>query len=194
MRHRLEGWRAVVLGFVLAALVALIFRREATIHDPASPPEVTAQDTRVRTTATSSHASALTPGDDAHERAIETTPLARASDRGRAAADPEREGARSHPLDDQRARLQHELQLVGALDDALDSLDTVRMRQLIEVYRSDHPAEPNGMREGYERLLECIEAPGEQARERALRYYERSRASTLRRYVRRHCFESEQGS
>lgn len=96
-----------------------------------------------------------------------------------------------HPLDGERAVLQRELQLIGALNDALDLRDVRRMRELIESYRALDPDDVNAMQEGYERLADCLEFPGEGAREEAKIYYDAQRASTLRRFVRRVCLEPE---
>jgi hypothetical protein len=84
-------------------------------------------------------------------------------------------------------------QLLGALNDALDQSDPVRMRDLIDRYDEAEPDDTQQLREGYERIADCLQARDAQARTdtraNAQRYYDQARASTLRRSVRRHCLE-----
>lgn len=94
-----------------------------------------------------------------------------------------------HPLDDARKRLADEQRLIGALNDAMDLADPKPMRPLIASYRVLMPRDENKLAEGYERIADCLEDPSAAHREAAQEYYDRERASTLRRYVRRHCFE-----
>lgn len=103
-----------------------------------------------------------------------------------------REHETAHPTDGERARLQYELQLVGALNDALDCGDAHHLRTLVELHRRHDPRDLERMQEGYTRLADCLEFKGEAAREAGARFYEQARASTLRRFVRRICLE--QGS
>lgn len=94
-----------------------------------------------------------------------------------------------HPLDEARRALAFEQQLIGALNDAMDLSDASAMRSLIARYREHVPADENKLAAGYERIADCLEQPGDTSRAAAHDYYDRERASTLRRYVRRHCFE-----
>ncbi|HET6332266.1 MAG TPA: hypothetical protein VFG30_03600 [Polyangiales bacterium] len=94
-----------------------------------------------------------------------------------------------HPITPEHERIQRELQLIQQLNDALDLRDAPHLRVLIADYAREYPDDPNAMRAGYERVADCIEEPGERTREAGRDYYERERASTLRRYVRRICLE-----
>lgn len=94
-----------------------------------------------------------------------------------------------HPITPERVQIQQRLQLVQALNDAYDRHDITSLRHLIERYRDADPQDENALRAGYERLADCLQYPGEESRASALAYYDRERASTLRRYVRRTCLE-----
>jgi hypothetical protein len=94
-----------------------------------------------------------------------------------------------HPITPEHERIQRELQLIQQLNDALDLRDAPQMRARIADYAREYPDDPNAMREGYERVADCIEDPGERTREAGRDYYDRERASTLRRYIRRICLE-----
>jgi hypothetical protein len=94
-----------------------------------------------------------------------------------------------HPLTPAHVRLQRELQLIGALNDAVDLADAARVRELVARYREHDPTDEHGLQVGYERIADCLERPGEATRALAQEYYDRERASTLRRYIRRHCLE-----
>lgn len=101
-----------------------------------------------------------------------------------------------HPFTPEREALQHELRIVGALQDALDLEDVPALRTLIDRYRAHVPADENKLAEGYARLADCLEVDHDQrelehdsVRAAALAYYENERASTLRRYIRRICLE-----
>ncbi|MET0385995.1 MAG: hypothetical protein ABW321_08560 [Polyangiales bacterium] len=97
----------------------------------------------------------------------------------------------SHPITPERVALQRELALVGALNDAVDLGDVVALRSLIARYHSEVPDDPNALGAGYARIADCLEQPGESSRAAARAYYDRERASTIRRYVRRACFANE---
>lgn len=95
----------------------------------------------------------------------------------------------AHPITAEHVQLQTELQLIGALNDALDLHDVSAMRRLITKYREHDPSDEHRLQAGYERIADCLQYPGAASRESAQRYYDQERASTLRRYVRRACFE-----
>lgn len=97
-----------------------------------------------------------------------------------------------HPITAEHQQIQRELRLIQALNDAVDLKDAAQMRVLIAAYAREYPDDPNVMRAGYERLADCLEDPGVRTREAARNYYERERASTLRRYVRRICLERDE--
>jgi hypothetical protein len=94
-----------------------------------------------------------------------------------------------HPITPERVEIQHRLQLVAALNDAVDRHDITSMRHLIERYRDADPEDENALRAGYERMADCLQYPGAASRANAQTYYDHERASTLRRYVRRTCLE-----
>jgi hypothetical protein len=62
-----------------------------------------------------------------------------------------------------------------------------------ERYDEAEPDDPQQLREGFERIVDCLAAQDLQARAdaraNAQRYYDQARASTLRRSIRRHCLE-----
>ena len=95
----------------------------------------------------------------------------------------------AHPITAEHVRLQTELQLIGALNDAVDLHDIGAMRRLIDKYREHDASDEHRLQAGYERIADCLQYPGTASRESAQRYYDQERASTLRRYVRRACFE-----
>lgn len=103
-------------------------------------------------------------------------------------AAPELDG-HPHPITAQHVKIQRELQLIQQLNDALDLRDARQLRSLIAEYSSEYPDDPNALRAGYERIADCLEVPGERTRDAGRDYYDRERASTLRRYVRRVCLE-----
>lgn len=107
----------------------------------------------------------------------------------RAANEPVEAGETPHPLDGERARIQHELQLIGALNDALDRGDAAHMRTLLALYREHDSNDVERLQEGYAVVADCLEKPGEASRRAAQAFYDEARASTLRRYVRRSCLE-----
>lgn len=98
-------------------------------------------------------------------------------------------GDHPHPLTPERRAIQRELQLVGALNDALDSSDPVALRAVLSEYVREFPDDPNALQPGYELIARCLENGPDTLRAAAEEYYARERASILRRYVRRHCLE-----
>jgi hypothetical protein len=94
-----------------------------------------------------------------------------------------------HPITPEREHIQRELQLVGALNDAVDLHDVSALRQLTARYREHEPDDANALGAGYALIADCLQFPGPETRSRAQRYYDLERASTLRRYVRRTCLE-----
>ena len=99
-----------------------------------------------------------------------------------------------HPITPEHEALRAELQLVAALNDALDLGDASGMRALIARYDAIAPEDPLRLAEGYERLADCLEARDPagraNARANAQHYYDDARGSSLRRYVRRLCLET----
>ena len=107
----------------------------------------------------------------------------------RPAAAPEPDTEHPHPLTAERERIQHENQLIGALNDAVDLHDISAMRRLIARYREHDPNDEQALQAGYERIADCLQYPGAASRASAQAYYDTQRASTVRRYVRRACLE-----
>lgn len=106
---------------------------------------------------------------------------------------PQRPALPAHPAADERELIQHEVALVGALNDALDLRDASRMRRLLEDYRAYHPTDDNQLQEGYERIADCLDSLDDESRAAAQTYYDDARASTLRRFVRRICLDTPEG-
>lgn len=94
-----------------------------------------------------------------------------------------------HPRTAERERIQHENQVIGALNDAVDLHDIAGLRRLIVRYRELDPSDEQGMQAGYAHIADCLQYPGQASRTSAQAYYDLERASTLRRYVRRACLE-----
>jgi hypothetical protein len=94
-----------------------------------------------------------------------------------------------HPITPAHQRIYRENNLIHALNGAMDLNDPAGMRRLIERYRQDYPEDANELQEGYALIADCLEQPNAATVERARHYYASETASTLRRYVRRHCLE-----
>jgi hypothetical protein len=95
-----------------------------------------------------------------------------------------------HPITPQHERIFRENNLVGDLNGAMDVKDVAGMRRLLRQYREEYPEDSHLLQDGYAIIAECLERPGPALRARAQRYYDDVLASTLRRYVRRHCLEA----
>jgi hypothetical protein len=94
-----------------------------------------------------------------------------------------------HPITAAHHRIYRENNLLHALNGALDVKDAAGMRRLLERYREDYPEDASQLQEGYALIADCLEQPDAATVERAQAYYASETASTLRRYVRRHCLE-----
>jgi hypothetical protein len=95
-----------------------------------------------------------------------------------------------HPLTDERARIHHENNLIQGLNDAMDSQDPDSLRQVLADYRRSHPEDPHRLQEGYALIADCLDDPGPASRVVGERYMKENRASTLRRFVERHCVKT----
>lgn len=113
-----------------------------------------------------------------------TVPRARAHDE-HAGHDHDRH---PHPITPEHVRIQNDNQMLGALNDATDLKDPARLRQLVEAWKAKHHDDPEKYAEAYTVIADCLEFPGDESRAKARRFYDENRASTLRRYIRRHCF------
>lgn len=97
-------------------------------------------------------------------------------------------GARHpHPLTPVHQRIFRENAILSALDGAVDAGDSVVLRQLNRQYREAYPEDPQQLQDGYDLIADCLERAEAAPRARAERYFAEQRASTLRRYVQRHC-------
>jgi hypothetical protein len=94
-----------------------------------------------------------------------------------------------HPHTPEHERIFRENNLVGALGGAMDQRDTAGMRQLLAEYRRDYPEDSHLLQQGFAVIADCIDHPGEASTAAARAYYDANKASNIRRYVRRHCFE-----
>ena len=109
---------------------------------------------------------------------------------GPRAGDPHEPGMFPHPLDDARARIDAENQLIQALNDAMSFRKVEEMRELLVAYRKLDPSDVDASQAGYEVIADCIEFPGEASLTAAHQFYDTERHSPLRRFVRRICFEN----
>jgi hypothetical protein len=103
--------------------------------------------------------------------------------------DPHEPGMVPHPLDEARARIATENQLLQALNDAMSFRRVKEMREGLVTYRELDPEDVERHQLGYEVIADCIEFPGEGSLTAARKFYETERHSPLRRFVRRVCFE-----
>ncbi len=83
--------------------------------------------------------------------------------------------------------MQAELAVFGALSDALSAEDPQRIRELVDQHRERFVDDPEHMRAGYSILADCLEFESAAVTARAQRFYDRERASTLRRKIRKTC-------
>jgi hypothetical protein len=94
-----------------------------------------------------------------------------------------------HPITPKHARIYRENRLIGAMNGALDVRDAAGLRKHLAIYRAEFPEDPHALTEGYAIIADCLDAAGEAAMDASRRYYAAQSASTLRRYVRRICWE-----
>jgi hypothetical protein len=94
-----------------------------------------------------------------------------------------------HPITPERIRIQHENQLVGAMNDAMDLEDGPGLRKILNEYEEQYPEDPSQLQEGYRIIAECLEHPSAEAKAAGQRYYDEERGSLLRVFVARHCLE-----
>ncbi|HYO96921.1 MAG TPA: hypothetical protein VER33_20560, partial [Polyangiaceae bacterium] len=99
-------------------------------------------------------------------------------------------GMLPHPITPQHERISRENRLVGDLNGAMDVKDVPGMRALLKQYRDEYPEDANVLQDGYAIIADCLEHPTAETRATAQRYYDAELASSLRRYIRRHCLEN----
>jgi len=91
-----------------------------------------------------------------------------------------------HPITPEHARIFRENATIQALNDAMDSKDAKTLRRFLTRYRLEYPEDAQQLQLGFELIANCLEArPG--YREAAQRYFDEETASSLRRFVLRHC-------
>jgi hypothetical protein len=102
---------------------------------------------------------------------------------------PPSEGDRPHPITPEHRRIFEENNRIGALNGAMDRGDFAALRRMNAAYRRDYPEDAHVLQRGYDLIADCLEQRTPDAVDAARRFWELQRASTLRRYVRRHCLE-----
>jgi hypothetical protein len=96
-----------------------------------------------------------------------------------------------HAITPQHLRIFEENNRIAALNGAMDRGDVVALRRMNAAYRRDYAEDAHFLADGYDLIADCLEQRTAQVVASARRFWERERASSLRRYVRRHCLESE---
>lgn len=94
-----------------------------------------------------------------------------------------------HPITPKHVRIFEENALLFQLNEAMDGREPARLRGLLTQYRLQYPEDPHAMQAGYSLIADCIEHPNDETRAAAQRYYDEETASTLRRFVMRHCLD-----
>ena len=91
-----------------------------------------------------------------------------------------------HRITPEHARIFRENATIQALNDAMDSKDGKALRRYLTRYRLEYPEDAQQLQPGYELIVNCLEGrPGFQ--QAAQRYVDEETASSLRRFVWRHC-------
>jgi hypothetical protein len=98
-----------------------------------------------------------------------------------------------HPITPRHRRIFEENSRLGAMDGAMDQGDFAALRRMNAEYARDYPEDDHDRQEGYALIADCLEERTPQAIEAARRFWQTHRASTLRRFVRRHCLEPRTG-
>jgi hypothetical protein len=94
-----------------------------------------------------------------------------------------------HPITPKHQRIFRENGLLYQLNEAMDGKEVTRLRALLAQYREEYPEDPHEMQSGYALIADCLERPSDETRAAAQRYYDEEIASTLRRFVMRHCLD-----
>ena len=100
------------------------------------------------------------------------------------------EPRRPHPITREHLRIFEENNRIAALNGAMDQGDFAALRRMNAEYRRDYPEDAHVLVEGYDLIADCLEQRTAPVLAAARAFWERERASSLRRYVRRHCFDS----
>jgi len=104
--------------------------------------------------------------------------------------DPHEPGMHPHPVTPEHERIYAENRLIQELNDLMSFRKTKEMREKIAEYRKLDPEDIEKNQIGYEIIADCIEFPGDPSLAAARQFYDTQRHSTLRRFVRRICFEN----
>lgn len=97
--------------------------------------------------------------------------------------------AHPHPITPAHQRIYRENSLLYQLNEAMDGRESLRLRALLAMYRQEYPEDPNEMQAGYELIADCLDSPSDEVHARARRFFQEEVASTLRRFVLRHCLD-----
>ncbi len=96
-----------------------------------------------------------------------------------------------HPVSEERLRMAKHHAWFEAMIQSLKQENYGLARSLLREHESEFDSE-DGLeadRRGFERLLDCLDAPSESAREKAAEFIKQERLTPLRRSVRRVCLE-----
>lgn len=101
------------------------------------------------------------------------------------------EDVEPHPVTEQRLRMAKHHAWFEAIGESLKRKNYRLVRSLIREHESEFHFE-DGLeadRRGFQLLVDCLEAPSERARDRAVAFIKQERLTPLRRTVRRVCLE-----
>lgn len=79
---------------------------------------------------------------------------------------------------------------LAELERAVDLRDGEALRTALEKYRREFPQDAQHVQEGYELLADCLLKPSRLTSGAARRFYAAHHGSSLRRWIRRVCFEA----
>ncbi len=97
-------------------------------------------------------------------------------------------GAHPHPITDDHRRLFRDADLLHGAQDALAAGDALRARTLLAQHAQEYP-QADADREGLFIVADCVAQPSPEIRQRAQRFYDERRASSVRKRLRRACLE-----
>ena len=96
-----------------------------------------------------------------------------------------------HPITPEHERIFAENGRVSALNGAMDRGDFAALRTLNAQYRREYPEDAHALHDGYDLIADCLEGRSSRTHAAARRFWQKQRASSLRRYVRRYCLDGE---
>jgi len=96
-----------------------------------------------------------------------------------------------HPITAKHRRIFEENNRIGTMDGAMDQGDFAALRRMNAEYRRDYPDDAHDLQQGYDLIADCLEERTPEVVAAARDFWQKHRASALRRYVRRHCFEND---